>query len=67
MNKILVDNKSLFAKKVIFDKDSELLLEVDNTNKQANIELLEDISVNVTIIGNRMNSCIINIRFTFYT
>ena len=59
MNKILVDNKSLFAKKVIFDKDSELLLEVDNTNKQANIELLEDISVNVTIIGKNNNKHII--------
>ena len=59
MNKILVDNKSLFAKKVIFDKDSELLLEVDNTIKQANIELLEDISVNVTIIGKNNNKHII--------
>lgn len=55
MNKILVDNKNLFANDTIIDKDNELLVEINDTNKKTNIELLESIKATITIIGKNNN------------
>ena len=56
MNKILVDNKNIFASKTnIFSSNQELFVDINNTNKKTTIEVLENIKTKITIIGNNDN------------
>jgi len=58
MNNILVDSINLFdldTNSYSFDKDNNLLFEVNDTNKKLYLEILEDIQVNIVIVGKKNN------------
>lgn len=56
MNKILVDNKNIFESNTnIFSSDKDLFIDLDNTSKKTTVEVLDNIKVNITIVGSNNN------------